>query len=187
MSTTIAPAEAQLITGAELLALGDIGPCELIDGRIVAMTPPGAEHGEMIFLLGETLGSFVAIHHIGHILIGGTGIYVQRNPDRVRGMDIAFISYQRMPGPLPKTYLEAAPELVVESVSPNDLWSQVRQKIAEYFAIGVERVWIVEPETRSVLVYSSPTTFTQLAVGDTLTGEGALGGFSLPLAELFAQ
>lgn len=47
MSTTTAPAEARLITGQELLALGDIGPRELIDGRIVALAPPGAEHGEM--------------------------------------------------------------------------------------------------------------------------------------------
>lgn len=187
MSTTTAPAETQLITGEELLALGDIGPCELIDGRIVAMTPPGAEHGEMLFNLGAELKVFVRKQNLGRIVGGETGIYVQRNPDRVRGMDIAFISYQRMPGPMPKTYLEVAPELVVEIVSPNDLWSQVRQKIAEYFAIGVDRVWIVEPETRSVLVYSSPTAFTQLEAGDTLVGEGALSGFSLPLAELFAQ
>ncbi len=30
------------ITGEELLALGDIGPSELIDGRIVTMTPIGS-------------------------------------------------------------------------------------------------------------------------------------------------
>lgn len=187
MSTTTAPAETGLITGEELLALGDIGPCELIDGRIVAMTPPGAEHGKMSFSLSRHLGNFVESRKLGHVLIGETGIYVRRNPDRVRGMDIAFISYQRLPGPLPKAYLEVAPELVVEVVSPNDLWSQIRQKIAEYFAIEVERVWIVEPETRSVLVYSSPTTFTQLDAGDTLMGEGALSGFSLPLGELFGR
>ena len=35
----------KLITGEELLAMGDIGPCELIDGRIVSMTPTGSEHG----------------------------------------------------------------------------------------------------------------------------------------------
>lgn len=136
MSTTTAPAETQPITGEELLALGDIGPCELIDGRIVAMTPPGAEPGKMSFSLSRHLGNFVESRKLGHVLVGETGIYVQRNPDRVR---------------------------------------------------GVERVWIVEPETRSVLVYSSPTAFTQLAAGDTLVGEGALSGFSLPLAELFAQ
>ncbi|MBK6433504.1 MAG: Uma2 family endonuclease [Anaerolineae bacterium] len=43
------------ITGEDLLALGDIGPSELIDGRIVTMTPTGDEHGTIEFNLGSEL------------------------------------------------------------------------------------------------------------------------------------
>jgi Uma2 family endonuclease len=71
-------------------------------------------------------------------------------------------------------------------MSPNDRWQEVRQKLAEYFAIGVRWVWIVEPENRTVLVCHSSTDLQQFGEADTLVGGGTLAGFSLALAELFA-
>jgi Putative restriction endonuclease len=70
-------------------------------------------------------------------------------------------------------------------MSPNDLWQEIRQTIAEYFAIGVRWVWIVEPENRAVLVFRSSTDFQQLAAEEMLVGEGRLEGFTLPVASLF--
>ena len=63
----------------------------------------------------------------------------------------------------------------------------MRRKIDEYFAIGVQQVWIVEPEDRAVLVYRSRSDMRELAENDTLVGEGVLEGFSLPVASLFAE
>ncbi len=65
-------------------------------------------------------------------------------------------------------------------------FSELRSKIAEYFAIGVERVWVVEPEKKQLLVYRTPTDFTQLTEQETVRREGILAGFALPLQELFA-
>ncbi|MGB2771016.1 MAG: Uma2 family endonuclease, partial [Anaerolineae bacterium] len=79
------------ITGEELLALGDIGPSELIDGRIVTMTPTGDEHGTIEFNLGSELRAFVRRQRLGRVTGGEVGIYTRRNPDRVRAADIAFI------------------------------------------------------------------------------------------------
>ncbi len=110
----------------------------------------------------------------------------RRAPDTVRAVDVAFISRIRQPK-RPTTFLTAAPELVVEIVSPSDRWDGIRQKLAEYFAAGVERVWIVEPGPRTVLVFRAVTAFSELGEGDTLRGEGVLSGFELPLAELFAE
>src|SRR5262245_66636919 len=42
-------------------------------------------------------------------------------------------------------------------MAPDDRWQDIRQKLDEYFAIGVDRVWVVEPDNRTVLVFSSPT------------------------------
>ncbi len=76
---------------------------------------------------------------------------------------------------------------MVEIISPNDRWQEVRQKLEEYFAIGVQWVWIVEPESRTVLVYHSITQMGKFSQEDTLNGEGVLAGFTLPLTSLFAQ
>lgn len=184
MGTTIAPPETKLITGEELLEMGDIGPCELIDGRIIPMTPAGGEHGFLESELAWHLRSFVMKQKLGWVMGGEVGIYTRRNPDRVRGADIAFISKERLPEP-PKGFLEVAPELVVEIVSPGDRWEDVRQKLEEYFAIGVQWVWIVEPENRAVLVYRSLSEMQKFGEEDTLKGEGVLEEFELPVASLF--
>lgn len=184
MSTVAAPPKTRLITGEELLAMGDIGPCELIDGRIVPMSPAGGEHGVVEIKLGGRLDAFVTDHDLGWVMGGEVGIYIHRNPDRVRGADLAFISKKRLPEP-PKGFLEVAPELVVEVVSPGDRWQEVEEKLEEYFSIGVQWVWVVEPANRAVLVFHSSTEMQKFEEGDTLTGEGVLEEFSLPVASLF--
>src|SRR5688500_6568497 len=120
MST--AQTETSLITGEELLAMGDIGPCELIDGRIVPMSPTGGSHGIIESRLGSTLSVFVSQHHLGWVLTGEVGVYIRRNPDRVRGADLVFLSRERWPEGPPEGFLDGAPDLVVEIMPPNDRW-----------------------------------------------------------------
>ncbi len=187
MSIVIAPPETKLITGEELLAMGDIGPTELIDGRIVQMSPTGGEHGQVEFDLGRLLGNFVAEHKRGWVMGGEVGIYIRRNPDRVRAADVAFISRERLPHKPRPGFLEVAPELVVEVISPNDTWEEMRRKLEDYFSIGVDRVWVVEPENRAIVVYRSLTESQVLNEGDVLKGAGVLEGFTLPVASLFEE
>jgi Uma2 family endonuclease len=180
------PTKTPLITGEELLAMSDIGPSELVDGRIVPMSPTGGEHGSLESDLGFVLGHFVQEHDLGWVMTGEVGIYTRRNPDRVRGADVVFLSKERWPDRPPKGFPEVAPDLVVEIMSPNDRWQDVRPKLAEYFAIGVRWVWIVEPENQTVLVFRSVTDIQQYGMNDMLVGEGILEGFTLTVANLFA-
>jgi Uma2 family endonuclease len=166
--------------------MGDIGPCELIDGRIVPMSPTGGQHGAIESELASALRRFVRQHRLGLVMTGEVGVYTQRSPDRVRGAAIVFLSTDRWTEGLPRGFLEVAPDLVVEIMSPHDRWQEVRQKLAEYFVIGVRWVWIVEPENRTVLVCRSSTDLQQFGAADTLVGEGILEGFTLAIAELFA-
>ena len=178
---------AKLITGEELLAMGDIGPCELIDGRIVRMNPTGRSHAFVESNLSSALTLFVRQRKLGQVLVGEVGVFTRLDPDRVRAADIAFVSNERLSRTSSKGYLKVAPELVVEVISPTDRWQDVRQKLEEYFAIGVHRVWIVEPDNRDVLVCSASTEMRKFGEGDMLVGEGVLDGFTLPVAELFEE
>lgn len=186
MAVAVAPVKEKLITGKGLLAMGDIGPCELIDGRIIPMTPTGDEHGTIELNLASELRAFVRQNKLGRVTGGEVGIYIRRRPDRVRAADIAFISAKRLPKPV-KGFLNVAPELVVEIMSPDDRWQDVREKLTDYFSIGVERVWIVEPQNRKVLVFSATTEVEEYDEEETLRGEGALEGFAVKVADLFAE
>lgn len=184
MSATAVPAE-RLITGEELFAMEDVGRCELIDGRIVPMSPTGGRHARVEIRLGRFLDEFVEEQALGWVVGGEAGLYTQRNPDRVRGADIAFFTKEQLPNGLPTGFIEAAPALVAEIMSPGDTWPEVRAKIREYFAIGTEQVWVVEPDKQQLHVYHSPLRHETLTADETLTGTGTLNGFVLPVAQLF--
>jgi len=184
----VAETQSRLISGEELFTMGGIGPCELIDGRIVAMSPTGQEHGTIEINVALALKAFASSGRLGTVMGGEIGIYTRRNPDRVRAADVILISNaRRAQAPPSAGYLTVAPEVIVEILSPTDLWQEVRKKIEEYFAIGTEQVWIVEPANKALLVYRSPTSASKYGEEDTLTGEGILNGLTLPVAPLFAE
>jgi Uma2 family endonuclease len=76
---------------------------------------------------------------------------------------------------------------IVEIISPDDRWSEVNQKLQEYFAIGVRLVWVADPATRTVYAYRSLTEIRPFAENDMLTGDEVLPGFSVPVASLFEE
>ena len=187
MPTSTAPVAApdRLLTIEELAdAVGDT-PGDLIDGRFVPMPPTGWPHARAEVRVSTRLAQFVEAHALGAVLAGEAGIVIRRGPDTLRGADVAFVSNQRLARASADGYLDVAPELIVEIVSPNDRWTQITAKLEDYFSIGVELVWLVDPQRRRVSCYRSPTDLAVLEPGDTLTAEPMLPGFALPVAELF--
>ena len=49
---------------------------------------------------------------------------------------------------------KGGPELAVEVLSPGNRASHIERKLKLYFAEGSEEVWVVDPSSRSVVVYS---------------------------------
>jgi Uma2 family endonuclease len=174
-----------LLTGEELFAMGDIGRAELVKGELIYMSPTEHPHGyyEVNFVLA--LGAFVRTHKLGRVLSGEVGIYTSRNPDTVRGADVAFISNERLAQVQSSSYLDVAPELIVEVMSPDDRWSEVNEKLEEYFAIGVKMIWVADPRGRQVYVYRSLTDIERFTADESLSAGEVLPGFNVPVAELF--
>ncbi len=176
-----------LITGEALAEMGDIGRCELVEGRIIMKSPTGWRHGKYEWRFGNAVGDFVDAHQLGEVLVGEVGIYTDRNPDTIRGADVIFISNERLAQVKSPSFLDVAPELVVEVMSPDDRWTEVKQKIREYFSIGVKLVWVADPTDKTVSVYRSLTDVRIFTENDTLTGEEALPGFTISVTALFVD
>ena len=175
------------MTAEALFALGDIGRAELVRGEVRQMSPTGYEHGFVECNIGAALRAFVRERKLGRVFTGEVGIFIQRDPDTVRGADVAYLSQERLSRLRSKSYLDVAPELVVEVLSPDDRWSDVTDKLSEYFGIGVEIVWVADPKKRRVHVYRSLTSVEIVGEEDLLSGGDVLSGFSLPVAEVFAE
>jgi Uma2 family endonuclease len=115
------------------------------------------------------------------------GFTLARNPDTVRGPDVAFIRSDRMPPPSSRRGFPAmAPDAVFEVLSPDDRPGEVRKKIAEYLGGGVRLVVVVEPDHRTVVVHRSLTQPVTLGDGSELLDlTDAIPGFSCRVSELF--
>jgi Uma2 family endonuclease len=186
MVEAIAPPHEKLITGDELYEMVGVGPCELIDGRIVPMSPTGNEHGGVELTIAETIKGFVRQKKLGKVRSGEVGIYTHRDPDRVRAADVLYISDERYARRTKsRGYLDVAPDLVVEVLSPGDAVMDLTQKLREYFAIGVRLVWVADPEARLVYAYRSLTDIREFKETDILVGDDVLPGFEAPVATLF--
>lgn len=177
----------KLLTAEEYarLAVKFDGPTELVRGRMVVMNPPHTAHGYWCIQVATLIKAYVQSHDLGRVVGNDGGVQTEHDPDTVRGADVAFYSYERVPrGPLPKGYWPA-PDLAVEIRSTNDRWKTLVKKAGEYLEAGVLNVLIIEPERQSVHVYSPDRETEILTIEQTLTLPESLPGFSLPVREIF--
>ena len=151
-------------------------PEELVRGRIIALPMPKPRHGQVCSRGVRILGNFADEHDLGHVFSKDSGVITERDPDTLRGADISFYSYARVPkGPLPAGYLEFPPELVIEVRSPDDRQGQLIARVAEYLGADVPVVVILDPGPRSAFVYRDDQPPIVLGPDDELTIPKVLG------------
>lgn len=179
--------ESKLLTAEEYGRLENDGRLtELVRGRIVEMNRPFTSHGYFLSRINALLWSFVEKNELGRVVGGDAGVITQHDPDTVRGPDVAFYSYQRIPrGSLPEEYWPASPELVVEVRSKSDRWKDVVLKVAEYLGANVLTVAVIDPVSQRVHVYSADNETTILSNTDLLTFPDILPGFEVVVGSLF--
>lgn len=178
--------EETWITGEELFQRPDQGRCDLVEGRIVPMTPTGYFHGVVEFRLAAKLVDYADQSRRGVAFGGEAGILIRRNPDTIRAADAAFISNERSARrSSASSYLDVAPELVIEILSPDDRWNEVMEKLSDYFSAGVVAVWVCNPRRKEIFAYRSVTEGQRFGEGQILADEEILPGFTLSIDNLF--
>jgi Uma2 family endonuclease len=179
--------QVQLTTADELLRYPDDGfRYELVRGELKKMAPAGFEHGTLAMEFGTLLNVHVRANRLGRVTSAETGFKLSSDPDTVRAPDVAFISQKRLDevGSV-QGYWPGAPDLAVEVISPNDLYTEVSEKVAEWLHAGSRMVVVVNPRTQQVLVHAPNADVKVLEANDTLEGGEVVPGWQLPIGELF--
>jgi Uma2 family endonuclease len=181
---TVSP--PKLLTAEEYRLLPDVGDCsELVQGVVVPMNQPGFRHGKVCGRIMLRLGAFVDDHDLGHMVTNDSGILTERDPDTVRGADVAYYSYARVAkGEDPVGYPAAVPEIAFEVVSPTNKRRDVMRKVGEYLQVGVNVVCVVDPQFKTVNLHYPELPSATLTADDPLTF-AELPGFQLPVSKLF--
>jgi Uma2 family endonuclease len=188
VETSVTANPPRLLTIEEYVRLpADGRKTELVRGRIVEVPPTYPFHGYVCGRIYKAVEQFVEAGKLGRVMTNDSGVVTERDPDTLRGADVCYYSYKRLPaGPLPRdSYLTVMPELVFEVGSPSDRRSKVLAKVTEYLTAGVTVVCVVNPDAGTAVVYrdnQDPETFAadaELALPDVLPG------FRVPLRQFF--
>ena len=159
----------------------DLEGYEYIKGELVPMSPPTMEHGEISVNIIVPLAPHVRENQLGRVYTAATTFKLG---ERAVKPDVAFVSTARLPknrqqnSPVP-------PDLAVEISSPSDSLMRVSEKVQAYLDAGTQMVWVIDAVLQTVAVYRPDRDFKFLTLGDTLTGEDVVEGFSCLVAQIF--
>jgi Uma2 family endonuclease len=158
---------------------------ELVDGRIIRMSPVGYQHGRLVMKLGSLLERYLEGQTAG-VVVTEVGFKLAFGPDTVRAPDIAFIRKDRVPSPDVRGFLTGPPDLAIEVLSPDDRPADVRAKIDQYLARGVAMVVVIDPDQKTVTTWRPITPPAMLQADDDLLVLGdVIPGFRCSLREIF--
>ena len=161
---------------------------DIFNEGLINMENSGALHGYTFSILVMALMNYILPRELGIILDASTA-FTMKNGNK-RSPDISFVSRDKLKGltELPDGFLDGAPDLAIEVLSPNNTIAEIDQKILEYFENGSRLVWVINLKLRYVLVYRSAQAPDRLLKqSDSLDGEDVIAGFAMPLSELFQK
>lgn len=133
-------ASATLISVAEYLNTSYRPDREYIEGEIRERNVGKWDHARVQYLLAQWFGN----HEAQWGVIGSTEQRMQVSSTRIRIPDLVVLRSQE-----PPDVLIDPPLLVIEILSPDDTYSDTEERARDYWNMGVETVWIIDPKTRS--------------------------------------
>jgi Uma2 family endonuclease len=81
-------------------------------------------------------------------------------------------------------FIEFAPDLAVEVLSPDDRRREVLEKVGEFLDAGTRQVWLIDPDRRSAALYRSMTEVREIPESGSLEGGDVIPGFACPLVDI---
>ncbi len=140
------------MTEEEFLKLPDDGrKYELVDGEAKEV-PAGVKHDVIVARIIASFAPYA--YKVGYLAASSAGFRMVTG--NIRSPDVSLVLYERLPeGEIPEGFMEGAPDLAIEVISPNEDWSELGRKLGEYFMSGAKEVWLVDPDRKTVTVYKS--------------------------------
>ena len=175
-----------LVTAEELERLPeDEYRYELVEGRLIRMSPVAPLHGSLAATFIMLLTQHVKAHKLGAV---GTevGFKLASNPDTVRAPDVSFIRRERIaPTGFRKGFWQGSPDLAVEVLSPDDSPSEIQTKVEEYLRSGSLAVLIVDPDDESVGIHRRLAVPVKRTREDVLDLDDIVPGFCCRVRDIF--
>ena len=173
---------------ADLARVPENGKAELVDGKVIQMSPTGGLPGYAAAEIFVSLRSYARRTNLGHAVADNVGFLVNLPRRTSFSPDAAFYI-----GNLTMGFLDGAPVFAAEVRSEGDYGPAAERAMAEkradYFAAGTLVVWDVDllaSEVVNVYRAGTPGQPTAYRKGDLAEAEPAVPGWTMPVDDLFA-
>jgi Uma2 family endonuclease len=174
-----------LVTVEEFERMPSAERYELVEGRLVPMSPVNFDHGRIVLQLAYLLKEHLKNRPEG-VAVVEAGFTLASNPDTVRGPDVAFVRRGRAPAPGTRGFPRIAPDALFEVLSPDDRPGDLRKKVAEYIRCGVHLVVVVDPEKKTLVIHRREAQPLTLRDGnDVLDMADVIPGFTCRVSDIF--
>jgi Uma2 family endonuclease len=185
---SVVPSAPSRLTARQFERLAPhLGPCELERGEVIPLSPGSLGHSGISANVAILLGMWARRTAHGRVYTNEAGVVTESDPDTVRGVDVAYFSFKRLPrGRQPSGFARVPPNLAVEIIGKGQGWKKMVEKAGEYLRMGVDRVWIIDPKKRSVCVLRPDSEPVILTGGQTVADPRILPGFRCKIREFFA-
>jgi Uma2 family endonuclease len=172
------------------------GPFEIINGDFISMSPPLFGHAHLANLLARLISDFIRPEQIGEVFVETPFVLPEtESANWVKGSrvpDVMYIQLERLTiyknnSPDWKTQpLALVPDLVVEIISINDRYSDINAKVELYLKDGVQMIWILDPQRKTVTVHTHGSKqHITLSTDDILKADPVIPGFQVTISQLF--
>ena len=151
-------------TYEDYLLLPEEGSYEVIDGDLFKTPTPGPPHQRIVGNLYLGLCRYVEDHQLGEVLLAPCDVVL--SPTDVVQPDLLFVAADRA-SIIGEKFISAAPDLVVEVLSPSTENRDRTLKTKLYARFGVRELWIADTKERRIEVFTNS--------GDGFRREAAYG------------
>jgi Uma2 family endonuclease len=158
---------------------------EIIDGDLFMTPAPGTPHQRIVGNLYLRLRQHVDDRGLGEVLIAPCDVVL--SPTDVVQPDVLFVAVDRA-SIVGEKFISAAPDLVVEVLSPSTEERDRTLKTKLYARAGVRELWIADTKEKTIEVLTnSGDGFQREAVFGlgTVLRSFLLPGLEIPISEVF--
>ncbi|HYG78018.1 MAG TPA: Uma2 family endonuclease [Planctomycetota bacterium] len=125
---------------------------EWVDGEVILIAPDNTYHNQIAGFFYKLIDAFASERVPGRVFFESIQLRLPGQRRR-RQPDVIFVS-ERQSDIIRETYIDGAPDLIIEVVSPDSRLRDYREKLSEYEAAGVREYWIIDPLAGNLEVYA---------------------------------
>ena len=155
---------------------------ELVDGKIIIRGPSDIVSSEIGAELVSLLRNWVKPRKLGRVFESSGGFILPNS--NLTAPDVSFVTADRLKQSK-RYFAELVPDLVVEIKSQSDRLKPLREKIQSFIELGAKVGILIDPDKRTVTIYTPKAEPVVLRDGDIISIPELLPGWEIGVTELW--